>query len=359
MSNTIVNFERKGWTEGEIAALVEYGPEAFMENTDRTWHSVRAKYNKLGYRLSDTSDDVQPLVSPEYQQPPQVTQIVGVKAGERPDVEAIIARATRQYESQARTAERKANQHVHFDHGPIALFFVGDQHIGAPGTDIKQMLYEQELINATPGAHVVLTGDIMENAVVQKLLTLNMSHKTTQDEDFILAKHYVSQFNNLTAVLGGNHTFWSTRMIGLNIDEMLTPDGVIFDQDDISLTVHVGMHEVAIRARHKWQGSSIYSATHGQERAARFDTARHDVYVGAHIHRGAVAREFVVDRKRKLALLSSTYKHIDGYQAQVGFSKNDMSTAVGLVINNDGSFWGSGNIASIMNYMKQVYGRAA
>ena len=148
-------------------------------------------------------------------------------------------------------------------------------------------------------------------------------------------------------------------MIGLNIDEMLTPGGVIFDQDDISLTVHVGMHEVAIRARHKWQGSSIYSATHGQERAARFDTARHDVYVGAHIHRGAVAREFVVDRKRKVALLSSTYKHIDGFQAQVGFSRNDMSTAVGLVINNDGSFFGSGNINAIMQYMRGVYSRAA
>ena len=348
------NARGRNWTAGEDAYLREHGAGATADATGRSYASCQSRYNRLGLRVSEQRGDDRPGIKP-----PVVEQIVGVMANEKPNVDAIIERATKQYEGAARDAERKANQHIHFDHGPIAFFFVGDQHIGAPGTDIRQMLHEQELINSCPGAQVILTGDIMENAVVQKLLTLNMSHRTTQNEDFILAKHYVSQWRNLRAVLGGNHTFWSTRMIGLNIDEMLTPGGVIFDQDDISLTVHVGMHEVAIRARHKWQGSSIYSATHGQERAARFDTARHDVYVGAHIHRGAVAREFVVDRKRKVALLSSTYKHIDGFQAQVGFSRNDMSTAVGLVINNDGSFFGSGNINAIMQYMRGVYSRAA
>lgn len=374
--------ERYPWSAEEEDDLREMHRDAFLARyPHRKVGSWRNKRKKLGLHANPALDQHgNPWqVRPEAPQPemrpnvapvspdagvtpirePVVESIVGVKAGERPDVSAIVERAARQFESAARTAERKANQHIYFDHGPVAIFFVGDQHIGAPGTDVKQMLHEQELINATPGAHVMLTGDIMENAIVQKLLTLNMHQRTTQDEDFILAKHYVSQFRSLMGVLGGNHTYWSTRAIGLNIDEMMVPDGVIFDQDDISLTVHIGPHEVSVRARHKWQGSSIYSATHGQERAARFDTARHDVYVGAHIHRGAVAREFVVDRKRKLALLSSTYKHIDGYQAQVGFSRNDMSTAVGLVINNDGSFWGSGNIAAIMNYMKQVYDRAA
>lgn len=346
--------ESQRWSDEEVARLIEYGPKAFMANTERTWHSVRSKYNYLKRTRAGQEMKVRPSVAP-VAEVPEVTQVVGVTAHEPVDVDAIIDRAQRQYEKVAQKAERKANQHIHFDHGPVALFFVGDQHIGAPGTDIGMMLEEQKLINECPGAYVILTGDIMENSVVQKLLTLNMHHRTTQDEDFILAKHYVSQWKRLVGVLGGNHVYWSTRMIGLNVDEMLVPQGVIFDQDDIVLNVHIGMKQVSIRARHKWQGSSIYSATHGQERAARFDTARHDVYVGAHIHRGAVAREFVVDRKRKLALLSSTYKHHDGYQRQEGFAANDMSTAVGLVINNDGSFWGSGNIHSILHYMQQVY----
>lgn len=207
----------------------------------------------------------------------------------------------------------------------------------------------------------MLMGDLVDNMVVGKLMAANLNHRTTNNEDWELARHYVERWGDrVIAYVGGNHTGgWTMRMLGLDLDRSIAPGNAIYDLDDVRFTAHVGNHEVSIWARHKWQGSSIYSATHGQERAARFDTSRHDVYVGAHIHRGAVAREFVVDRRRKLALLSSTYKHHDSYQRQEGFAANDMSTAVGLVINNDGSYFGSGNVSSILNYMKAVYERAA
>lgn len=46
--------ESQRWSNEEVARLVEIGPAAFMQATKRSWHSVRSKYNKLGFRLSET-----------------------------------------------------------------------------------------------------------------------------------------------------------------------------------------------------------------------------------------------------------------------------------------------------------------
>ena len=100
----------------------------------------------------------------------------------------------------------------------------------------------------------------------------------------------------------------------------------------------VGPHEFKIWTRHKWRGSSIYNATHGQERGARFDDPNFDVYVGAHVHKGAMAREFIHDAGRRLAMLTGTYKAVDDYASSEGFPRNDASTAVAPTCMTTGRF---------------------
>lgn len=286
---------------------------------------------------------------------PAAPDIVGVTAREDPDIETIRRQAEARFTRAARQARARHHQHVRFTHGPVALFFIGDQHIGSSGTDVARMFHEQELINATPGAHVVCMGDVVDNYVIGKLMAQNMHHGMTVVEEWELARHYMHGWSSLLAVSSGNHPQWTQRLVGIDYDREITPDGVLYDTDELLFDVHVGTARVKVRIRHKWKGSSIYNVTHALEKSAKFDTSEPDVFVGAHIHQGAVSREFIHDGKRKLALMSSTYKVHDPYQRQEGFASNDASTAVALVIRDDGSFWGSSDLPGVLDYMRTVY----
>lgn len=282
--------------------------------------------------------------------------IIGATARVDTDIEAIRRAAEQKFEAKQRRAILKQHQRVRFDHGPIALFFVGDQHIGNTGTNVARMFAEQDMILATPASYVVLMGDTVDNYIVGKLMAENMNAALNVWEQWELAKHYVHRWGKrIIGQNSGNHSQWATKMAGIDYDRAITPDGVLYDADELRFTVHVGPHEVKVRTRHKWRGNSQYNASHALERAAKFDTPDYDVFVGAHVHQGATAREFIHNGRRKLALMSSTYKEIDGYQRQEGFTENDASTAVALVVNDDGSFFGTSNLQSVLHYMKRVY----
>lgn len=353
------------WTADELAAVAE--PDctfaAFEARFpgERTWTAFRFKRESLGLpaRRGDPADMDAATAEPEYRAEthlPPAPEITGVTAGERPDIAAIRAEAERRHQLLLRRQQRKRHQRVRFPHGPVALFFVGDQHIGAPGTDIARMFAEQDAILATPGAYVVLTGDIVDNMIVGKLVAENMHASTTIAEQWELAQHYIARWGDrVIAIVSGNHAQWTTRLAGLDYDRTICPDGVLYDADDLLFDVHVGHALVKVRCRHKWRGHSQWNISHALERAAKLDSAVPDAFVGAHIHRGAVAREFIHDGRRKLALLSSTYKQVDSYAIASGFERNDTSTAVAMVIEDDGAFWGTSSIAGVQAYMRRVY----
>lgn len=332
---------REGRTDGEALHV-------FCERyPNRTLGSARLKLASLDRAGSGTADAPPPPV------------IIGQTSRSSHDPDEIRRQAEARFAAQAKRRAVQRNQTISFPHGPVALIFIGDQHIGSSGTNVARMFREQETIMATPGAYVCLTGDVVDNYVIGKLTAQNMLHGMTVPEEWELARHYVSRFRDrLVAVSSGNHPQWTTRLVGLDYDREITPDGVLYDADDLVFDVNVGPHRVKVRVRHRWSGSSIYNPTHALERAARFDSSDPDVFVGAHIHVGAVAREFILNGQRKLALLSSAYKEIDSYQRQSGFVENDASTAVALVINADGSWFGTSSLDSVLSYMRGVY-RAA
>lgn len=360
------------WTDDELAYLAAHGITGYLERYPgyRSYDAVRVKHGVL--RKGGGAASAAPPHVPGRTGPlrdvrtasgtpePEPPTIIGQTAADPHDPEAIRQAAEARFAAAAKRRATQRRQSVHFRHGPVALIFVGDQHIGSPGTNVRRMYEEQELIRATPGAYVCLTGDVVDNYVIGKLTAQNMTHGMTVPEEWALARHYVAGFGDrLVAVSSGNHPGWTQRLVGLDYDREITPAGVLYDTDDLLFEVHVGPHVRTVRMRHKWQGSSIYNPTHAMERAARFDNADPDVFVGAHIHVGAVCREFILHGRRKLALLSSTYKEIDPYQRAEGFADNDGSTAVALVINQDGSFFGTSSLASVLAYMRGVYRGAA
>lgn len=290
----------------------------------------------------------------KYEPPPP--HIFGTGPGVEADIERIREIAEKRYEAKAQRAQQKQCQSIRFEHGPVAIFFLSDQHIGGDATNVPRMFAEQEQINATPGAYVFQGGDVVDQYIVGKLQTENFKNSLPIWEQWQLAQHYLKTFGSkLIAFHAGNHDMWHSKLAGFDYTREIAPNGILYDSDEIKVTIQVGDNEVKVWSRHKWLGSSIHNQTHGQERAAKFDDSGMDVYVGAHRHTGAVAREFTLGDARKIAIQTGTYKVLDGWAREMGFHSNDSSTAAALVINESGSFWATSSIQCVMDFMNVCY----
>jgi molybdenum-dependent DNA-binding transcriptional regulator ModE len=288
---------------------------------------------------------------------PKLLSVDGTEATRTHDALSIRQEAQRRYEEKKKRALRKRDQHIRFDSGPIAMIFLGDQHFGNAGTDTQRAFDEQETILNTPGAYCWQMGDLVDNFIVGRLMAENMKPSTPVAEQWVLAEDYLYGFKDkLLAYCGGNHGAWTLKVSGIDYRRDITPQGVLYDGDRLDATVHVGEASYRITSRHKWRGSSIYNPTHAQERGAFKDDPNFDIYVGAHVHRGAISREFIHNRQRKISVLTGTYKTFDDYALQEGFESNDASTGVAVVMHEDGSFFGTSNLKACLHYMRSLYG---
>lgn len=341
----------------------ELGERAYRETTnDRD--RLRALQNCVDIATNDAveseADDADPYAGACPPEPSLKPRITGSTSAPDVDVDRVRQEAERRFREKHRRAQTKKQQTVRFPGGPVCLFFLGDQHIGNAGTDIARMYRERDLIMRTPCAYAWMMGDVVDNFIVGRLMAQNMKPSTPVWEQWALAKNYLGSFEDrIIANVGGNHGAWSMMLTGLDYRRDVCPEGVLYDGDEIQATVSVGSYQYKVWARHQWRGSSIYNPTHGQERAARFASARHDLYVGAHTHKGAMYREFILGGERKASIQTGAYKVHDDYARRLGFPGNDASTACGVILHDDGARFGAADLQALHRYMRAVYGRAA
>lgn len=358
----------RNWTDAEDLILLEHGPGHASDVTGRTYASCQSRYNRRGYHLLDDDTRQRMIASMEQDDndptpsavPPTVTSITGVQAGEKPDVQKIIAKHRDTFQRAKELAERKRNQSISISHGPAMIALVSDTHLGNPGTDVDRVFAEQDLINSTPGAYTVLLGDIADSFLVGRLRDLNMTHDVTVPEEWELVTYYVNRWKNLVGFVGGNHDAWSKTLVGRDLHRDLIADGkVLYDSDDMRVTFHVGDHAVKFRMRHQFLGSSQYNVSHAQEKSFKFDDPDPDIVVSGHTHTGALARELTHAGKRKIAIQLGSYKPIDDFATRIGFPQADASTAAAVIIMEDGSYFATGSLRAACRYMRDVYGGKA
>lgn len=291
---------------------------------------------------------------------PPMPLVGGVGPQDDSDIEDIKEAALRLSEAKKERTRKKEDQHIRFSHGPVAIVFLGDQHIGNAGTDLARMYREQEIILDTPGAYVWQMGDLVDNFIIGKLMAENMKPASPVWHQWRMGGEYLKDFaSRLLAVCGGNHEAWTLRLVGIDFSKEVVPGaGVLYDADEINATLHIGDHRIKVRSRHKWKNKSQYNQTHGQEWSMRFENGEPDVYVGAHTHTGAVARETVHGKRRKMSIQTGAYKTIDDFARVVGFPANDASTACALVVNDTGSMFACADLPAVREYMQAVYGAA-
>ena len=315
------------------------------EKTGQTWDQVRTQVRKL----------------PAYKakrKPPQV-EVVGITAAEKPDVDAIYQRAVERWHQEAELEQRRRKQVIRFDDGPVAIVAVGDLHFGADGTDYPRAFREAEIIRDTPGMYAIMAGDAVDNFIMGRLIALNIHGHITVDEGWVLFTRWIEVIHEkLLLVVGGNHDNWTWALAGIDYIREKTAEhapATIYDKDDARVTIQVGDVRWPGRIRHKWLGKSIYNATHGIERAARFD--QDFVWgIGAHDHRCGVARGFKAAGRSCMAVMCGTYKRIDDYARQGGYPMANESTAIATVFDPEsGSMTGFESLEFAAEFMGRVY----
>lgn len=283
----------------------------------------------------------------------------GVGPGDyEPDEEDVYRRALEQWQGRAQLEQRRRDQRISFAHGPAALVFVGDQHLGNSGTDIARLFAEAEAIASITGARVVLMGDLVDNFILDKMHRLRLETRFSIPDEWALLRRYLRILApRLVAVVAGNHDLWTKHLGGFDyfreVVDLLAP-GVIYATYDARILLQVGATEFPGRIRHHWRGQSIYNPTHGIERAALFD---HDFVwgVGAHTHRCGVARGFALDGASGLAVLVGSYKRHDDYAEAGGFPTHNDATAIGVAFDESGGMVGFESLDLLRRFMVALY----
>jgi hypothetical protein len=265
----------------------------------------------------------------------------GVMADEAIDEAEVIARAYAESERLKLLRERRNTQSVAFREPIIVLAHMADQHLGAGGTDYKRIDYEAEIVANTPGMYVIHAGDLTDNFIVPKLLSLRTRTRFSIPDELVLAKRFLRQVApKLVAYVDGNHNHWTEELSGIDyFKEVLAAvkPHTLYDPHECKFTVKVGGYTWNYRVRHKWRGSSMYNKTHGIERARMLD-GWFDVGVGAHDHSSGLIRPFTIEGKTCYAVLCGTYKFDDELPRKMGLPNANCSTTVSLMLDGrDGS----------------------
>jgi len=291
--------------------------------------------------------------------PPTCTATGVTAAGELPDEEAVYQRAVAGWEETRELEERKNSQVLEFSHGPVAMVWMADQHLGGKGVDYPRAFAEAEIVRDTPGMFAGTVGDLLDGFIIDKLLKIRLGKAFSIPEEFALVRRYLRVLGpKLKISVGGNHDFWFSWLTGIDyFREVLAGivPGVLYDVDDCRVTVRVGDAEFRGRVRHKWRGTSIYNPTHGAERAAKWDQD-FEWAVGAHTHACGVARGFVAGGESGIAVQCGSYKVVDDFARRLGVPKANKSTAVAIVFDEETrSMTGFENLDFAARFMRKVY----
>jgi hypothetical protein len=259
-----------------------------------------------------------------------------------------------------RTIEKKKNgRRIEFSHGPVCIVWLADTHLGSTGVHYDRLAEDIETIKTTPGMYVCVLGDILDNFIMGRLKDIRLGTEFSISEEWVLARRVLRELApKLLLSVSGNHDLWTYALTGIDylkeIHVLLNP-GIAYAKYDASVTLAVGGREYIMRARHKWKGYSQYNDTHGIEWAAKFDKGRHfDIGIGAHIHKGALYRQFVNGGVTGHALMCGSYKTIDEHPMKLGFPEPNEAAAVAMIIDDFGES-GTNNLDHAAAYMNAMY----
>jgi hypothetical protein len=287
----------------------------------------------------------------------------GMDSKPRNDNGDLWERALAKQERAERVIEWKRQRRVIFDSGPVVGIFMADMHLGNSGTDYRSLGMDlttiDSLSNSGVTVFVVSVGDLLDNFIVGRLRDLRMNQSPfLAAEEWELVEYVLERLSPyLVGSVAGNHDNWSWSLVGVDLlreqHERLNP-GIMYDPLELSFILQVGDFECRVMCRHVWRGTSMYNPTHGLEHAHHTRGREFDIGVAAHTHRGGLAREFANGKSSPgHALICGSYKKNDTYAMTMGFPPALDTSAVAVVVDEDGIAFSTSRLDTICRYVTE------
>jgi hypothetical protein len=263
------------------------------------------------------------------------------------------------YTTRRAKADRRDNQSLRYEYGPVCLFLAGDLHIGSTGTDYGRIQGLFDLLATTPGGRLVCLGDVADNMVIGKLLRERMHTAFSMEEEWAAVDYALATLAPyLDVVVGGNHDAWTRMVAGFDRLRMALPDSCLYDPDEIKATVRVGSAEWRPWLRHQFKGRSIYNPLHAEMRAVRFDDPSRDILASGHTHPGVVIIDEPIHARRVLHVKVGAFKKLDSYARRLGFARPTLDDVAAVVLDEDGSRQAFASADAAARYMRALYPNA-
>lgn len=252
-----------------------------------------------------------------------------------PDKKTVLQKAIASWEETQAHLKRRSNQSIRINR-PVAAFAVlADMHLGSAGINYPKIIKDVQAIRDTEGVYVFLLGDIVDNFILKSFLHINLDRQITIPQEWVLLEICLSPIiDKILAVCAGNHDLWIEKLAGIDyFRDMLAQlnTKALYDPYELIFDLTVGKKTVRTKIRHKWRGSSQYNDTHGIEKDGKWNKG-FELGIGAHIHRGALIRDTIINEEPALAVMAGTYKEEDEYKREHGFYGGTSQAAPLIVV---------------------------
>lgn len=218
----------------------------------------------------------------------------------------------------------------------IGIAFQGDLHLGNMATDYERLLIDKELIQANDNVYLVINGDYCDNYIAGSHAGGSFEALFPPAVQKDLAKDYIEDVKEkVLALVAGCHDLWSLKIDDFDLTEYLAKHGnAVYLGSGGDLFLQVGKVEYKIKMRHKYRFNSTDNATHTVKKMFEKEGG-FDVGCLGHNHIAAMEetiKEGLDGPLKRIFLRSGSYKTIDRYSSQMGFS--DAMHGVPIVLFN-------------------------
>jgi len=203
---------------------------------------------------------------------------------------------------------------------PITVFSIGDVHLGHVSVDHKKFFDDMERIAETPGAYIVLMGNLVDNAMPAQYPDNLTETPIPPDQQVIIMRKAVQEMDEkgrvLASVKAPCHEGWLRRHTGQDLNKMMfgyEGRGFPILENGGTLDLKVGKQSYKMALFHQTGPfESNFNPEHATRQMNRLNLRMEaDVVIGAHKHRGAASMNFEgtsKDRKPVAYMRSGTYK---------------------------------------------------
>lgn len=343
---------------GKKAALLKWRDGLSWSAVEKALGADRETFRRQARRYHEKHADEFPAYAPPA--------IEGVTAHDvQIDPETAYRKMADDWALLSRYDARRHSQTLKFAEPVVCLVNAADWHVGGAGVDYPRLRSDLELIARTPGMYAVGLGDLVDNFILAKMVSIRYDTSAPIPAEWAVMRLLLGIIaDKLLVIVGGNHDKWTKAAAGIDyfadVVRRVT-DRALYDPDEVVATLTVGAWSgIALKARHKWRGISELNATHGPEKAARFGSPFH-IGMAAHTHVSGLVRQFrTIDPATQqpttgIILQAGSYKRIDDHARSLGLPAANASTAVAVIIDSrTRSLVGLDNLECAANWMGEL-----